>query len=383
MNVSSHKRLREEMVLSKANDVFYQTVVFSEWFLTKLLDYLSMREIVSLDSAICNKSDRVYWLKCIAKNVGSVSTKVHGYVTDDESARWCAERKIQFKCLDMESLGNRADTEHSFRFGERKKCLITIKGASLLSMCCNEMVELILANFLKPKHRPGDYLQINRDLLKECGKVCSKLKRLNIKSQDTVTDNDIISLIKLNHDLKEIGIFGCRSLSKTFLIQMSAHCHNLQRISFTTCYTDPCKYLTDAGFLSLISNNPNLEEVILAYPFLSDASFKAMAQHCHKLRKISLTNAKYMTDKSIMALVSSNHDLEEIKFNACVLLTDASCKAIVEHCHKLRKICLKRMSNLTVQGFYVFIGINVDWHIRDCKNLTDGYGYRVWNESEA
>ena len=82
MNVSSHKRLREEMVLSKANDVFYQTVVFSEWFLTKLLDYLNMREIVSLDSAICNKSDRVYWLKCIAKNVGSVSNKVHGYVTD-------------------------------------------------------------------------------------------------------------------------------------------------------------------------------------------------------------------------------------------------------------------------------------------------------------
>ena len=76
-------------------------IVLNEWFLTVLLYYLDMKEIVAMDSAICNKSDRDMWLKCITKGIGSVSAKIQWYLTSDESIQWCFKRNVRFEYLDL------------------------------------------------------------------------------------------------------------------------------------------------------------------------------------------------------------------------------------------------------------------------------------------
>ena len=117
MNTRSKKRLRTSAG---------QATVCSEWFLSILLDYLNMKEIITLDSAICNKSDRDIWLECIAKDMGSTSTKMQQYLSSDEQIKWCYNKHVQFICLLM---------DHSLT-----PCSITASGASLLSMCCINLI---------------------------------------------------------------------------------------------------------------------------------------------------------------------------------------------------------------------------------------------------
>ena len=121
-----------------------QEVVFNVWFLSKLLDYLDFIEIARMDTAICNKSYRVNWLECIAKDMGSVSTKVqigcrgnsdlchsvsslspahflhNSGISCNESIEWCSNRKVRFKFMFINNM---------------IRLNITTKAASLLSMC--------------------------------------------------------------------------------------------------------------------------------------------------------------------------------------------------------------------------------------------------------
>ena len=167
VNEPSLKRLRK------------QRVIFSEYFLSNLLEYLNFKEIARVDSAICNKSDRNIWLECIAKDFGSVSTKVQPYVTSDQPIKWCSKRNVQFKYLSLQpNLGR-----------------ITRRGDSLLSMCCIDMVEFMLSVGYNHNSIP-----CIRRLLNELGKHCSKLKKCSFKSP-YITDGDILPLILRNHDL--------------------------------------------------------------------------------------------------------------------------------------------------------------------------------------
>lgn len=79
-----------------------QATIFSEWFLTKFMSYLNMKDIVAIDSAICNKSGRNVWLNCIAKDIGSLSTKIQPYLINYYSINWCSQKNIQFICLNLE-----------------------------------------------------------------------------------------------------------------------------------------------------------------------------------------------------------------------------------------------------------------------------------------
>ena len=134
--------------------------VFNEWFLSNFLGYLNVGEIVRLDSAICNKSDRPNWLECIAKDIGHVSTKFQSCITNDATIKWCSMKKIKFKHLNM----NCSDVP----------CSITACGASLLSMCCINLTELRLKFYHK---EPCLHVILNK-----IGQRCSKLIRIKIYS---------------------------------------------------------------------------------------------------------------------------------------------------------------------------------------------------------
>ena len=90
---------------SKRMKMNKQEIVFSVWFLSKLLDYLDFIEIARLDTAICNTSYRVNWLEYIGKHVGSKSTKYQQQILAcDESIEWCSKRKVQFKCVKINNI---------------------------------------------------------------------------------------------------------------------------------------------------------------------------------------------------------------------------------------------------------------------------------------
>lgn len=78
-----------------------EATILNEWFLSLMFVYLNMREIVTMDTAICNKLDRDIWLACISKDADSVPTKIQPYLTKDRPIEWCSKKHVQFRNLKL------------------------------------------------------------------------------------------------------------------------------------------------------------------------------------------------------------------------------------------------------------------------------------------
>jgi hypothetical protein len=274
----------------------FESFIFIEWILSRLLDYLDFIEIARMDSAFCNTLYRVIWLKLIAKDVGSVSNKVQRYITNNESIEWCLKRKVQFKCLKIPS--------------NNDLMLTSSRKASLfVSMCCIDMVELKLKGSWE--RRESHYLWKNESMRRVvvlCAKHCSKLKKLHITG--THFDKDpIIRLICANPDLEEIEMRMCGFIDDECLIAMSTYCHSLHRCSFYHV-----NFITDKGIAALVSTNHDIEDIeISGCQWITDASLEAIAQNCHKLKSICIeaSKSKRITDDAIKQLLSSISGVKE------------------------------------------------------------------------
>ena len=375
-----------------------EATFYHEWFLSILLEYLNINDIVILDSAICNKLGREKLLECIAKDMGSVTTKIQPFLRKDGPITWCSKRNVQFKFL---TIIHASHAPYS----------ITSIGASLLSACCINIIEFQLYGNIR-----------DRDILIELGQQCSKLKIFKTDSK-YITDQDLALLLSSNVDLEHIEISFCESLSDASLIVIAANCSRLRKILFdhVTHFTDQgmaalvsanhdleeirvyscttlltyfslmaiahnchklkvldtsnAEWMTDEGFVALVSNNPDLEEIGLEYrPLLTDVSLIAIASHCHRLKKIYFAEMERFTDEGMTALVSANHELEEIRFNSCELLTDISLLTIADNCHNLKIFDIASADLITDEGFVALVSSNLDVeeiHLSECPLLTD------------
>ena len=338
-NSYSQKRSRKKGAVS----------LFNEWFLSILLSYLNMREIIVLDSAICNSFDRKLWLVCIAKDFGSVATRIQPYLTRNGTVTWCSKRRVKFSCLKLDI--------------KRRSCPITTEGVSLLAMCCVNMTEFQFLTVSDPT-----YVHLTRNLLSQLGATCSKLKKIHIDSPPT-SGRAITALTAQNCDLEEIRIDDCECLNDACLSLIAENCHKLRIIWFKRM-----ERFTDQGIAALVSANHNLEEVWMdECELLTDASLVALAANCHKLKVLSIVEADRITDEGLKAVMSSNHDLEKIFLRSCDF-TDVSLIAIAENCHKVRWIGLDRMRGVTDQGISALVSANHDLEeieLSDCESITD------------
>ena len=218
---NSTKRMKmekqEEARMKMEKQEIVLLVVFSEWFLSIFVNYLMIKEIARIDSAICNKSYRPIWLECIAKYFGLVPTLL--VVTNDQPLRWCANKIFRFQSLKLFVLGDQG----ILSLASDGMTTLTTTGASTLTKCCIDLVELklfigVLGNkngsqghLVKDSMNNWVYDEFGLPcILKEFGKRCRKLKKFYMDSQnDCVTDNDIIPLISSNHHLEEIEIIYC------------------------------------------------------------------------------------------------------------------------------------------------------------------------------
>ena len=411
---------RRKVASKKMSDMMI-SVMFSEFFLPNLLSYLTMKDIVHMDTSICNKSIREMWLKLIANDIGSVSTKIQPYFTHDRPIKWCSIRNFQFQCLDLDC----GATLKGFLFEGCKQVNITPHGAMLLASCCTNLVDFKLCESFW--HQIGtDRILI--ELAQRCGKLkrfslnrtrkfderitpimtsnpnleeiefrdcdmstdiiltaisinCHKLKKVDIRNMPLITDKGLMALLSNNHDLVEICLAHCPLLTDASLIAMSTNCHKLHKMSFLcmangTEMSQAMPHFTDQGMAALVSTNHDLEEIHLDLRRFTVISLIAITQHCHKLKKVIIYGTEHILNINggMIALVSNNRDLEEISIYGCKELTDGSLVALATHCHKLRKIDVENAELITDNAITALVFTNHDLEdikLHNCNLLTD------------
>ena len=72
-----------------------------EWFLSTLFEYVDVRDVVYMDTAMCNKTYRPKWLECISQDFGDLSNRIQAYFRNVDCIQWCANNNIMFKKMHL------------------------------------------------------------------------------------------------------------------------------------------------------------------------------------------------------------------------------------------------------------------------------------------
>ena len=69
--------------------------------------------------------------------------------------------------------------------------------------------------------------------------------------------------------------------------------------------------------------------------FLTDSGIAALAEHCKRLKVLSLNCNNWMTDMAILSITSNCKFLKELRVSQCTKLTDSSLQMIMNGCSAL------------------------------------------------
>lgn len=163
-----------------------------------------------------------------------------------------------------------------------------------------------------------------------------------------MTAQGIATLVSRNHQLQEIIFDGCRFLNEDCLNAIAFNCHMLKKVCLIEDGDMVVSRITDEGFILLLTNNPELEDIEIDTEMLTDHSILAIAKFCNRLNRICLWQVS-CSDHAISTLVCTiGHGLKEIWLGNCFGLTDICLKAISNSC--------KSLQTLMIVNFHLFTG---------------------------
>lgn len=70
----------------------------------------------------------------------------------------------------------------------------------------------------------------------------------------------------------------------------------------------------------------------------NDLIYRTLAQHCHNIERLDLSDCKKITDQAIYAISKHCAKLTAINLESCINITDKSLKNIADGCPVRRKI---------------------------------------------
>ena len=279
--------------------------------ITELLtEWIDFRDVVMLDSAFCQKSNRREWLQCL----------------DSDS--------IVFN-VDFSKIGNP-------------------QQASLLMMMwiISKRVRVSSYSLISPMAFFGDTLSNITTFLNWSGK---HMKELDIAwYHGELLLSILVEVAQSCTKLQELLFCGCE-LNEKCLNGVLCCCTTSTGLTFDECNCDAVggdnniesmdincpaikkfkmhNYATDSIVVAFAKVFPNLREMKLTDgALITDAALVAVADHCPQLEKLSVHRVSAITDAGIAAVARNCNGLIGVKFLYCPNITDFSILALTQHC---------------------------------------------------
>lgn len=109
--------------------------------------------------------------------------------------------------------------------------------------------------------------------------------------------------------------------------------------------------------------------------FLNDQAVEALANHCHDLRALDLSNGTLITDASLFALARGCERLERLNLSGCSRTSELGLKVLAENCSSLMHLNLCGCSNAgsdqallaLARNCIALQSLNLGW----CERITD------------
>ena len=391
MQAMHHQNVRSE------NNKLWMTLISSGWF-SCFLQYLNLKDIAILDSAFCNREDRISWLILLRQHTVPFLF-IERNILINEFANWLI-------------LKNTFSSELKFSLMPENNTYPDLSDENMIKLINN-------CPHLKSLEVNGEHEPIRNfsAVFSNTIDCYSKLEVLKLEHVD-ITENTYELLSKSCHQLKVIefyfvSITGTETLlmaSKnllelylntndydinvgSILEVLGSYCPSLQSLSLLNddividetdkqieIFTKGCPYLKslyfhfgetdmfDKLFLYLGTYNPLFEELTLINHYNNPVictlePIKVFSMGCPLVRKIVWNNMQLSTTECFNHLINNCTQLEELTLEKCrvckdgLIITKESDKKL----QNLKNLNLSGNDNLTDESF-----INI---IKGCYNL--------------
>lgn len=243
--------------------------------------YLTLEDILSLDSSILNHHDRISLLSAyqIIQRINSID--LLNLIQTKWLTRNCYHL-LRVSIIDSDIL----DSDIFEIFQD-----------------CYQMKELVISG--------GQY---TNDGLSYILNQCRQLHSLNILNNAFITSFTTLNLTQTNlNNLQRIDLSGCSSAQDQILFFISKYCQGIRSLSLGNCWS-----LTNDGLVSVIQNCHALEYLDLnECSQFNDQSVSQIPQHLQQLKGLNLRNCVDITGVSLFPITSALLNLQSLNLSSC------------------------------------------------------------------
>ena len=285
-------------------------------------DWLELRSLVRVDSAVCNHSVRQVLLKLFAsKNCTQRETVA---LNADSGARWFSKRKVPITRVSLTATSQ--EISRCLRLNSKTICSLHCSvddAINLAAIDCRNLTSCVCQN-LSAKPNLNAILTYNMNL---------KVLRLeNVKEMHASHFDNVC----LPH-LKQLSLFNT-PCDDALLIAVISATDVLQQVSLRKCVN-----ITDEGLIAMAKYCPQLRAIGLDELPITDAGLEELTRLCPLIDCLKLFNNELITDAGVDIVAKNLGGLLILDLSYCNV-TDLSLQHLTFH------------SASTLKDFY-FVGI--------------------------
>lgn len=171
--------------------------------------------------------------------------------------------------------------------------------------------------------------------LKNISKYCIALKELSVSDCLNVTDFGLYELTKLGQTLRYLSVAKCK-VSDVGLKYLARRCYKLRYLNCRGC-----EAISDDSIIVLARSCVRLRSLDIGTTDVSDAGIIALAESCPNLKKLSLKNCDMITDEGIKYISYYCRGLQLLNIQDCNITADGY-KSVRKFCRR----CVIQHNNL-------------------------------------
>lgn len=175
--------------------------------------------------------------------------------------------------------------------------------------------------------------------LKYLPKFCIALKELSVSDCLNVTDFGLYELAKLGQTLRYLSVAKCQ-VSDVGLKYLARRCYKLRYLNCRGC-----EAISDDSIIVLARSCSRLRSLDIGKCDVSDAGCFALAESCPNLKKLSLKNCDMVSDQGIKYLSYYCRGLQQLNIQDCQITAEGYL-SVKKFCRR----CVIQHNNIGILG---------------------------------
>lgn len=393
----------------------------SDLLISLLDEWLDIRDVGRLDSALCSNEPRKEFLRCLSSK-GFVVKVASQYGDKSNVLRWVSLRDArvnELQCCGNFYLEDYNKLSHNLRahlstIFVHPQCVLNGSGLHSLVSCFPSLGVLKISQSLNQL--------VGTDLLTILP-LLSNLKTLHLSQITQITNDCVYNIANCCPALENIQLVNCREIHPTCTFGLLSRLPMLKSIRVESCYgkseddfgenVSPlfsrletlelvyCWYMSEVALSRLLTFCPNLTSLTVRGTVLSSRTVELIASKFPRLQSLYLGASHSLSDDHLRILVgkfSSNllvldasycskvsdsglkvitdviQQLQSLNLQHCHLVSDAGVLTIAHKLSHLRNLNLRQCFGITsdaVVALFQKCRLLEELYLSDCRLIND------------